>query len=296
VAELLPFLLNGSLDADERREVLEHTRACAQCSSELLNTVFVWMATDSHPPAEVLVDFAQGEVLDDYPREVLEEHLASCPICEQAVEAVALSQSSEFQPSGGLAGSGQPSEEPSAADSSAAPAPERSPPSPDESTRFAWAPRSAAVWLRVVAVALLAALAGGLLVQIMGRGTVQVNFETAELFPADHRFRSGDGEVPPGSDPEFERAPRFNESASLGIVLVPAETPGGTSVRALVQQADGETVLTIAGLQQTETGDFSILLPAKRLPAGRYVVIIEEAAAEGATGWRSLGEYRMVIE
>ncbi len=58
VEELLPWLLNGTLEAGERAQVLEHLRGCARCRQALQDTRMAWGIYAWHPPAEALVAYA----------------------------------------------------------------------------------------------------------------------------------------------------------------------------------------------------------------------------------------------
>src|ERR1700726_699947 len=57
-AELLPWLLNGTLEAGERRELIEHLRGCDACRAALADTQVAWDVFDWHPPAAALVVYA----------------------------------------------------------------------------------------------------------------------------------------------------------------------------------------------------------------------------------------------
>jgi hypothetical protein len=58
--ELLPWLLNGTLDAGERLQALEHVRSCGICRAALADTRMAWEIFDWHPPVAALVAYAQG--------------------------------------------------------------------------------------------------------------------------------------------------------------------------------------------------------------------------------------------
>jgi hypothetical protein len=107
--ELLPWLLNGSLEAGERRDLIEHLRGCAACRSALAETRTAWEIFDWHPPAAALVAHAatagsagggdrsplahgagdSGEHPDSFD---VEQHLASCPRCAAELELVRTSR------------------------------------------------------------------------------------------------------------------------------------------------------------------------------------------------------------
>ena len=107
-AELLPWLLNGTLEAGERREVIEHLRGCDACRAALADTQVAWEIFDWHPPAAALVAHfaaaageagaavgppgagaapaASGGATGD--AGAIAEHLASCPKCAAELELV----------------------------------------------------------------------------------------------------------------------------------------------------------------------------------------------------------------
>jgi hypothetical protein len=57
-AELLPWLLNGTLEAGERREVLDHLRGCPACRAALADTRIAWEIFDWHPEPAALISYA----------------------------------------------------------------------------------------------------------------------------------------------------------------------------------------------------------------------------------------------
>lgn len=308
--QLVPFLLNGSLDTDERIALMKHLRTCTPCRAELLDAAFVWAATDSHPPADVLIEYGAGRAILDYPRDVLEAHLASCQICNDSVVALeqfdltpaaneshlARTSPGGFADAATVAPDSTDSEESLAAGESTSAEQSRTRVR-DSSTRFAPVEQRHRQWLPLVAVALFAALATGLLTQLMERRDVAINFETFELLPAEYELRSGSSLREPADGAGFERAPRVQRSGSAGLVLVPADTPRGSGARVVVRQTDGAQVLVLDGLEQTQTGDYTLLLPPRRLAAGDYLLVLEERAEESAdSAWRTLGKYQVVVE
>lgn len=87
VTELLPWVLNGTLDAEERRQVEDHLAACESCREELRQTRVAGAVYGAHPPPQALVDHAAGRPPAEIPAELLSRHLATCPTC---IEEVAL--------------------------------------------------------------------------------------------------------------------------------------------------------------------------------------------------------------
>jgi Putative zinc-finger len=90
--ELLPWLLNGTLDPEERRQVLEHVGGCASCRQALADTRLAWQIFDQHLPSEALVALAWGEAPAGVDPSVAELHLATCPECAAELELVRTSR------------------------------------------------------------------------------------------------------------------------------------------------------------------------------------------------------------
>ena len=84
--ELLPWLLNGTLGQDERRQVREHLAGCEACRQALADTRLAWEAFDQHLPAEAMVALAWGETPTSIDPALAELHLASCPECAAELE------------------------------------------------------------------------------------------------------------------------------------------------------------------------------------------------------------------
>jgi hypothetical protein len=80
--ELLPWLLNDSLAAAERQQVLEHLASCPGCRQALDDTRTAAAIFDWHPPAAELIAHAGGGTAPAG----LAEHLASCPACAAEME------------------------------------------------------------------------------------------------------------------------------------------------------------------------------------------------------------------
>lgn len=91
--ELLPWLLNGTLQESERQEVREHLAGCDRCREALAETRFAWSVYDQHLPSEALVALAYGDRLPDGLDPALaERHLATCPQCAAELELVRTSR------------------------------------------------------------------------------------------------------------------------------------------------------------------------------------------------------------
>lgn len=111
-AELLPWLLNGTLEAGERRELIEHLRDCSACRAALADAQVAWDIFDWHPPPAALVAHAAASgAVGAHPAigagagsvppasgdaapgaRAIEDHLAGCPKCAAELELVRTSR------------------------------------------------------------------------------------------------------------------------------------------------------------------------------------------------------------
>lgn len=90
--ELLPWLLNRTLEDQEREEVRQHLRTCERCRKALAETQAVWPAFEQHLPAAALVALAYGETPAGLDAAAAESHLASCPQCASELELARMSR------------------------------------------------------------------------------------------------------------------------------------------------------------------------------------------------------------
>jgi hypothetical protein len=90
--ELLPWLVNDTLEAGERQQVLQHVAGCARCRAALADTRTVWRIFDWHPSAAELIAYTTqsegGAVAASVHARGVEEHLAACPACAAELELV----------------------------------------------------------------------------------------------------------------------------------------------------------------------------------------------------------------
>ena len=67
-AELLPWLLNGTLEAGDEAAVREHLATCAECRAEEGRARAALAVAGAHPPAAALVALSRGGVRADRDR------------------------------------------------------------------------------------------------------------------------------------------------------------------------------------------------------------------------------------
>lgn len=84
--ELLPWLVNGTLEAEDREKVRQHLKTCERCRTALADTLETLRLFDQHLPAQALVSLAWGETPADVDPALAELHLASCPQCAAEME------------------------------------------------------------------------------------------------------------------------------------------------------------------------------------------------------------------
>jgi len=90
--ELLPWLLNGTLEAEERAEVRRHLATCDRCREALAETQRAGALFTQHIPGPDLVSLAWGERPAGIDPALAESHLASCPQCAAELELVRMSR------------------------------------------------------------------------------------------------------------------------------------------------------------------------------------------------------------
>lgn len=100
VTELLPWLVNGTLEADERRRVEEHLARCDACRGELQATRSSFELHATHLPPQALTAHAEDPRAERYAvgdgaavgRSLVEAHLAHCSSCREELELVRASR------------------------------------------------------------------------------------------------------------------------------------------------------------------------------------------------------------
>lgn len=84
--ELLPWLVNGSLDEAQRRALLGHLEGCESCRRELDESAQCWEILTRHIPSLALAEYAEGLVPSELAPERIERHLELCPACRRELE------------------------------------------------------------------------------------------------------------------------------------------------------------------------------------------------------------------
>lgn len=85
--ELLPWLANDTLNAEERRPLEEHLASCEECRAEWRETLDAFDAFDAHLPPAVLIERAEGQP-SSLPAAVVDRHLEICASCRQELALV----------------------------------------------------------------------------------------------------------------------------------------------------------------------------------------------------------------
>jgi hypothetical protein len=88
VAELLPWLVNGTLSAEDTRAVRAHLANCVTCQAERKETIEAGRIFGAHVPADALVAYAFDRPFSGGPRDLVDAHLASCPSCAGELQLV----------------------------------------------------------------------------------------------------------------------------------------------------------------------------------------------------------------
>lgn len=92
VRGMIPWLLNGTLEDDERRQVLQHLSTCERCRRDLADTRLAAEIFDQHPPTGAILALAWDETPQGIDSSFLEEHLESCPRCAAELELARMSR------------------------------------------------------------------------------------------------------------------------------------------------------------------------------------------------------------
>jgi hypothetical protein len=291
IAELLPWLLNGTLSTAEQAEVRAHLAACATCRAERGETVFAYRANAAHVPAAVLADYAFERPLVGFDPDLLRQHLATCRECAEQLELARASHQwaqadEELQPQLVF--------------------------TPAERPRLRF-------WQWVTAMACLFAMLGlggwwlnwrqavaeqqrwlaerhaandrlaqlqteneqlrqratppdlsGEVARLQEKlkelSAPQANVLTQDIFPQDYLRRSEQTAL------NDIRVPRGAQTVSL--ILNSRHAHDATNLSLEIARANGAVVWRTPNLRRHTTGDYTLSLPADFLPSGRYAVNI----------------------
>jgi hypothetical protein len=286
--EILPWLLNGSLGADERRELETHLQDCDACREALADTAGAWRLFAGHPPASLLVAWAEGDDVPD--AELVARHVEECPAC--ADEVTLIKEAAALEPFG--------------------PSAHRAvPPQPvDRWRRFAFAAAAVAVlgvtalvvsWTALLPRARSASVERDAawiasaqarvealkdeVARLTGAGAGAaaplVNLPVVELLPDSFRMRGGS-----------ERVAVHRSSGAVALILTTRTDPGWGSYRLRVLAADGLEVWRSEDLILHNTGDFTILLPLGDLPSGELQLAVDGRRGDVVS---ELETFRLVI-
>lgn len=96
-AELLPWLLNGSLEERERESLRHHLADCASCHRELADTVQAWQLVTEHVPSLALAEYALGLEPEEIDARRIERHLEVCPSCREELALVTSDRVADFE-------------------------------------------------------------------------------------------------------------------------------------------------------------------------------------------------------
>lgn len=88
IAELLPWLKNGTLSDPEEQLVRGHLADCRECRRELAETELAWSVYQQHVPAKALVAMAHERALPAAERDLFDRHFAACAACNAELDLV----------------------------------------------------------------------------------------------------------------------------------------------------------------------------------------------------------------
>lgn len=284
-AELLPWLLNGRLDEEEERRLRGHLGTCATCRDELDRVRAAWDLVEGHLPTEILVDQALGRIGAGARWDLITEHLELCPRCREELRLLERSREMALEE-------------------------RQSPRVPADAHRRRRLPESSRRYT-LLAAGLATVIAGAgwwwsiqqaarqraawrqqqseLEARIEALSAPRVNIPVVELLPAE-------------AGTSLRAAPR-EESSWVNQLNLPAGAPeivlvllhGGDGCTAgctvELRQGDGEPILRLDGLAPDPAGHFSIRLPSRFLPRGRFSIQVRDSVSG-----LPVGTYPVVLE
>ena len=88
VHDLLPWLLNGSLNTEERDWCTQHLASCEACRVEFEAMAKVWDLVTIHVSSGDLAAYSLGLGTTEWGRGQIESHLAACSACSSEVAGI----------------------------------------------------------------------------------------------------------------------------------------------------------------------------------------------------------------
>jgi hypothetical protein len=266
VAERLPWLLNGTLAAEEAESMRGHLASCAACRRELGETRWAAALFGTHVPTDVLIALAWRKAEPSAALEVARRHIDRCPTCAEELTLA--------RESGDL---------------------ESSPEIADWRERLARSPRS--LPYGVLAIALVVGIGLGLLPRAFGKEPVPTESDVdRELSAARVRLLERElaearrSEAAPQVNlPIVELAPYLidgplksvavpPEARLIVIVLGPA--PGNGAAAVEIRRADGSAIWQGGALHADASGRRTLGVPTSLLLDGEHEVVLRRAQGE----------------
>src|SRR5215216_3022464 len=90
---LMPWLMNGTLDAGEADALRSHMASCARCREEMDETRRAADVFGAHPASSAIADLAWGRPMED--ADLVRRHVASCAACAEDLELARESRGAE---------------------------------------------------------------------------------------------------------------------------------------------------------------------------------------------------------
>ncbi|HXO22071.1 MAG TPA: zf-HC2 domain-containing protein [Thermoanaerobaculia bacterium] len=265
--ELMPWFLNDSLSAEERRAVEEHLASCERCRTARAETRSAAQIFAAHVPTADLVAYAADET-PETDAAFLRQHLEACPQCSAELE---LARASRL-----LA----------------------------EHEEVALMPSAASRKERPMRIWRSSALAASLVGLVAAGGWIYTAQRASSLA---ERLAAAPPAMRGAPEPEGTEAPAHLETAQVNTVIVDLQPVGGNVLRGAprpsgnvvempassrsatlilhaaesadrgqrdveIADADGVLVAHAAGLVRDPDGDYTITLDRQVLHPGEYTV------------------------
>src|SRR5688572_14481074 len=78
---LLPWLLNGTLEGDEKKALRRHLESCARCRGEMDETRRAAQVFGAHPTTDAILDLAAERPSSD--ADLVRRHVEECAECAE---------------------------------------------------------------------------------------------------------------------------------------------------------------------------------------------------------------------